>query len=293
VLPEQPESRRELYEALALLAEEDPLLELSQGGAAQNNKLRLFGEVQTEILKELLWERFGLPVAFSEAATIYMEAPTAAAASRTHIGSKGNPFAAGIGLRVEPLQRGRGLEYETGISFGDLEKPFQRAVEEAVYETCRRGVYGWEITDARVIFEFSQYDSVSSTPSDFRDLVPPVLMEAFMAARMELLEPILEFELRVPEKAASKALYDCQRLRADIATTQAGNTGLLITGLIPADTCKGYNTQVASYTEGQGVFLTKIHGYRSAALEASKINSDMINPAVNKAVYMLHKLGAR
>ena len=292
IRPERPAQRRELYEALVKMADEDPMLALSS-----ENKLavRLFGEIQMEILQEQLAEQYGIPVTFLEAKTIYMETPAAAAAARAPMGANGVPFRAGVGFRVEPLARGSGLVYTTEVSFGNLEKTFQAAVEEAVYDTCKNGLYGWEITDAKVTFDFSQYDSVTSTPSDYRDLTPLALMEAFSKAGMELLEPVYEFELRVPGFAAGRALYDCERMRAVIEKTAAlpEDGGVSVSGLIPADACRSYAAQTASYTGGAGLFVTKFHGYRNTAFELSKVNEPGINIASNKTLYLLRKSGAR
>jgi ribosomal protection tetracycline resistance protein len=292
VQPEQPGQKRELYEALVRLADEDPMLALS---SANKLAVRMFGEIQMEILQELLLEQYGIAVKFLEATTIYMETPKSATTVRAPMGGFGTPFRAGAGFRVEPLPRGGGLVYTTEVSFGNLEKTFQTAVEEAVYDTCRNGLYGWEVTDAKITFEFSQYDSVTSTPSDYRDLAPLVLMQAFGEAGMELLEPVFEFELRVPGYAAGKALYDCERMRADIIKTAAlaDENGIAISGLVPADTCKNYGVQVASYTEGRGMFVTKFHGYRETAFDGAKVNTKDINIAANKTVYLMHKSGAR
>jgi ribosomal protection tetracycline resistance protein len=292
VFPVNPEQQRALYEALSKLADEDPMLDLTVG---KSLSVSMFGEIQMEILDELLAKRYKIPVTFSDALTIYMETPVKPAQVRAPIYRSSYPFAAGVGFRVEPLPRGSGLVYVSEVSFGDLTKTFQNAVEEAVYETCRHGTYGWEITDARVVFDFMQFDSVNGTPSAYRDITPPVLMEAFVNAGMELLEPVLEFELRVPAHVAGKALFDCERMRAVIheAVTPLEEDGIKISGLVPAETCKNYAAQVASYTEGQGMFLTKFHGYVNTEFDRNKVNEEQINLAANKAVYLLHKLGAR
>jgi ribosomal protection tetracycline resistance protein len=292
ILPVRPDQKRALYEALARLADEDPLLALS---SADRLSVRMFGEIQMEILQELLLEQYGISVRFLEATTIYMETPAGSAAVRAPMGRNGTPFRAGVGFRIEPLERGSGLSYVTEVSFGNLEKTFQTAVEEAVFDTCRNGLYGWEITDARVTFDFSQYDSVTSTPSDYRDLTPPVLMQAFAEAGMALLEPVYEFELRVPGFAAGRALYDCERMRAVIGGTAAlaDDDGICVTGLVPADTCKNYSARTASYTEGRGLFVTKFHGYVETAFDEAKVNERDINIAANKTLYLMRKSGAR
>jgi len=289
VIPVNPQERRELYDALVLLADEDPLLGLH---AESSLTVRLFGEIQMEILREILAERYGIAAEFSSARTIYMETPTKPAQARIPLGK--TFFRAGVGFSITPLPRGSGIEYVSAVSYGELVKSFQTAVEEAVFAVCQNGLYGWEITDMRVVFDFSDYDSVTSTPAAFRDLVPLVLMEALKDAEVTLLEPILDFELRILDASVSKAMYDLQMMNAHAYSTNTmpDNT-LAITGQIPADTCRGYGIKVGSYTEGRGMFLTKFHGYSETELLEEKVNHVRVNPAANAGLYVMQKLGAR
>jgi len=293
VKPDKSENKRELYESLMLLADEDPMLDVSVGSDAIGNNisLRLFGEVQMEILHEVLLEQFGIPVSFSEAITLHMETPLSIASAHANIG-KGHPFRAGVGLSIEPLPRGSGIQYLASGETNNLEITFKRAVEEAVYESCKHGVYGWEITDAKIVFDFYEYCSVTGTPSDYRNLTPLILMEACHNAGMGLLEPVFDFELLVPENSASKAMYDCERMQAVIYSAQVEKNGFMITGIIPADTCKGYSAKLASYTEGKGMFLTRYHGYRNTVFKQTKVNESQVNLATNKALYLMSKLRA-
>jgi ribosomal protection tetracycline resistance protein len=290
VMAGQPEQKRVLYEALVQLADEDPLLNLFSGNKLN---LRLFGEVQKEILAELIQERCGIDVVFSETRTIYMETPSIKASIVAPIYRNRTPFAAGVGFSINPLNRGNGLKYIPKVSLGNLTKPFQNAVEEAVYETCKHGIFGWEITDCEIVFDYSDYDSPCSTPSDFRDIVPPVLMEAFAQSEMILLEPYLEYDLRIAAGAVSKALYDLSAMGAKIDDINPIGEMVRFTGTIPADACKSYGTKVSSYTEGLGIWLTKFKGFQDTLFEQSKVNVGEINPAANKAVYLLQKLGAQ
>ena len=289
VVPANPENRRALYDALLLLADEDPLLGLS---TEKSLTVRLFGEIQMEILREILAERYAIATRFTAARTIYMEAPMQPASAKIPINK--TFFRAGVGFSIMPLPRGSGIEYVSAVSLGELEKSFQMAVEEAVINACQNGLYGWEITDMRVVFDYSDYDSVTGTPSAFRDLVPLVLMEALNGANMTLLEPILDFELRVPDISVSKAMYDLQMMSAyGYSTTAMPDGSIAIAGKIPADKCRGYGAKVGSYTEGRGMFLTKFHGYSETEFDQEKVNQDMINPAANAGLYVMQKLGAR
>jgi len=289
VVPNNPSQRQELYNALSLLADEDPLLSLS---IEDSLTVQLFGEIQMEILQEILAERYKIVAEFIAARTIYMETPTQPASATIPLGK--TFFRAGVGFSIVPLPRGSGLEYVSKVPLGALEKSFQIAVEEAVYSTCKNGLFGWEMTDMQVVFDYSDYCSVTSTPSAYRDLVPLVLMEAVTNAEMTLLEPILDYELRIPSVATSKALYELRMMNAVVdSTTLIPDDAMVITGQIPADACRGYGAKVGTYTEGRGAFLTKFGGYREAEFAEEKVNESRINPAANAALYVMQKLGAK
>lgn len=290
IVPKNPADKRKLYESLLSLAEEDPMMSFTKDQKNDKLYVNLFGEVQMEIIRLLLNTEYDIDIEFSNLSTIYKETPIKKGCAVTYMGSNRNHYRAGIGIEVEPLPRGTGLQYESKVSFGLLEKSFQNAVEEAVWENCKNGIYGLEITDAKVTFVFSQYDSVTSTPSDYRDLTPLVLMEAFINSGMQLLEPILEFELIIPEHMAGKALYDCNKMNAEIKETNSRNEEFIITGFIPVETSKDYKIHLASYSEGQGAFITKFLGYRETELDEVKFNLENINPATNRELYLLQKV---
>ncbi|MCL2406082.1 MAG: TetM/TetW/TetO/TetS family tetracycline resistance ribosomal protection protein [Defluviitaleaceae bacterium] len=289
VVPVNQDERRALYDALVLMADEDPLLGLS---AEHSLTVRLFGEVQMEILQEILAERYAIATTLTTARTIYMETPTQPASAKILFGR--TFFRAGVGISIKPLPRGSGVIYESAVSLGELEKSFQTAVEEAVYSTCQNGLYGWEITDIQVVFDYSDYDSVTSTPASYRDLVPLVMMNALKDANVTLLEPIMDFELNVPDTSLPKAMYDLQLMNAYGYNTSAIHSDIIsITGHIPADTCRGYGAKVGSYTEGRGNFITKFHGYSNTEFAEDKVNQNRINAAANAGLYAMQKLGAR
>ena len=97
------------------------------------------------------------------------------------MGAEGNPFAATIGLRVEPGSTGSGIRYRREVHLGSLPLPLHRALEETIFETLKQGLHGWEVTDIAVNLTHSGYDSVATTAGDFRNLAPLVLMDALVA----------------------------------------------------------------------------------------------------------------
>lgn len=282
----------ELFKALTLLAEEDPLLELEMNDIDKEIYVNLFGEVQMEILSSMLDDLYGIKVEFSNIETIYKETPKGFGASIMHMQEDLNPFWATVGLEIEPAGRGEGLRYISNVSVGSLPKSFQNAIEEAVIKTSKQGLFGWEVTDVKVTLSCGEFFSPASTPADFRNVTPMVFMEALYKAQTVLLEPLHEFELKIPQNALSKAVWDLETMRATFDNPIVIGDEFSIKGLIPVENSKEYKMKIASYTEGRGMFVTKFYGYKEASAEFSKARKKTTYDPLNKKEYLLHKLNA-
>lgn len=251
------EENAELFKSLTLLTEEDPLLELGMDDNSKEIYVNLFGEVQMEILRSILDDFYGIKVEFSNIQTIYKEAPKGVGTSIMCMQEGLNLFWATVGLKIEPAKRGEGLKYISNVSVGSLPKSFQNAIEEAVIKTSKQGLFGWEVTDIKVTLTCGEFFSPASTPADFRNVTPMVFMEALYDAKTDLLEPLHEFELRIPQNVLSKAIWDLEVMRATFDNPVIAEDEFLIKGLIPVENSKEYKLKIASYTEGKGMFLTR------------------------------------
>lgn len=205
------------------------------------------------------------------------------------MGDEAKPLS-GVGLKVEPIERGKGVIYVSEITTGYLPKTFQNAIEEAVYDTLKQGLLGWEVTDIKITLNYGVFDSVMSTPADFRNLTPMVLMNAINNAKTELLEPMYEFELKINKNVCGKAVSDLNKLRADFENPVLSGEDIIIEGLVPVNTSQKYNLEVSSYTEGKGMFVTKFHGFRKISLKLGKTREKYRIDPLNKKLYMMYKL---
>lgn len=280
----------ELFRALTLLAEEDPLLQLEMNDLDKELYVNLFGEVQMEILGSILDDFYGIKVEFSNIQTIFKEAPKGVGASIMHMQEEFNPFWATVGLKTEPTERGEGLKYISDVSLGSLPRSFQNAIEEAVIKTSKQGLFGWEVTDMKVTLTHGEFSSPVSTPADFRNVTPMVFMEALYEAQTVLLEPLHEFELRIPQNVLSKAIWDLETMRAAFDNPIVIEDEFSIKGIIPVENSKEYKMKIASYTEGKGMFITKFYGYREVPAEFAKARKKTTYDPLNKKKYLLHKL---
>ncbi|NYC94736.1 ribosomal protection tetracycline resistance protein [Clostridium acetobutylicum] len=286
------EENQELFKALTLLAEEDPLLELEMNDIDEEIYVNLFGEVQMEILSSILDGLYGIKVEFSNIQTIYKEKPKGVGMSIMRMQEDLNPFWATVALKIEPKGRGEGLRYISNVSVGSLPKSFQNAIEEAVVKTSKQGLFGWEVTDAKVTLTCGEFFSPASTPSDFRNVTPMVFMEALYRAQTVLLEPLYEFELRIPQDVLSKAIWDLETMRAIFDSPIVIGDEFSIRGLIPVENSKEYKMKIASYTKGKGMFTTKFYGYKEVSAKFAKARPKTTYDPLNKKEYLLYKLNA-
>ncbi len=261
VTPANKEDRPKLINALMDFSEEDPFLHLNISNSLEEMTIDIFGKVQIEIVKDLLFERYGLNVSFGPLKTIYKERPNKISEGIIHMGDFPNPYYGSIGLKIEPLPLGSGLIFNSEVSLGYLSPSFQNAVKESVINACKQGLYGWEVTDLKVTFYHGVYSSPVSTPSDFRHLTPYVLDQALRKCGTELLEPFLDFEIEVPAIYSSKAIFDIGQKRGIIDKMNFNDDVVFLNGKVPADTSMDYGNEIISYTEGKGVFYSKFSGY--------------------------------
>ena len=151
--------------------------------------------------------------------------------------------------------------YTSGVSLGDLMKPFQNAVKEGIETGLRQGLKGWAVTDIHVKFVISEYNSVESTPADYRKLAPEVLKQALRLSDTECLEPIMSFELEVPQYAIGRALSDVMRMRGHFDEPTLEGDVMRLSGYLPLETSKEYITELSDYTEGKGMIRTTFYRY--------------------------------
>ncbi|ECQ1446206.1 TetM/TetW/TetO/TetS family tetracycline resistance ribosomal protection protein [Campylobacter jejuni] len=289
VEPQKPEQREALLNALAEIADTDPLLHFDIDTVTHEIMLSFLGKVQLEVICSLLEEKYHVGVAMKEPSVIYLERPLRKAEYTIHIEVPPNPFWASVGLSIEPLPIGSGVQYESRVSLGYLNQSFQNAVMEGVLYGCEQGLYGWKVTDCKICFEYGLYYSPVSTPADFRLLSPIVLEQALKKAGTELLEPYLHFEIYAPQEYLSRAYHDAPRYCADIVSTQIKNDEVILKGEIPARCIQEYRNDLTCFTNGQGVCLTELKGYQPA-IGKFICQPRRPNSRIDKVRHMFHKL---
>lgn len=256
----------QLRAALEQLAEQDPLISLRQRNAEGEISLRLYGEVQKEIVMDTLARDYGVAAMFGPSQTICTERPVGTGEAAETIGEQGNPFYATVGFRVAPAAPRSGLCYVREL--GALPLAFYRAIEETVHETFKQGLQGWEVTDCVVTLTHTGFSSVMSTAGDFRKLVPLVLMRALCRAGTEVCEPVEAFDLAIPEDTFGVVSGALMHARAAMHNAFRDGSSYRIVGEIPTAELRALEQQLPSLTRGDGGWLASFAGYIPVAGDA-------------------------
>ncbi|MED1511297.1 translation factor GTPase family protein [Bacillus proteolyticus] len=281
----------DLYAALMELCEEDPLIKVWKDDVRNELYIRLFGEVQKEVIETTLYEKYRLQVTFSNTRVVCIEKPIGLGNSVEVMGEKTNPFYATIGFKVERGELSSGITYNLGVELGSLPLAFHKAIEDTVFQTLKQGLYGWEVTDISVTLTHTDYASPVTTASDFRNLTPLVLMNALKQAETYVFEPLNEFELTVPEHTISTAMYKLAAIPATFAEPLLYNDSYHLTGSLPVAKTENFKRMLHSFTEGEGIFTTKPAGFTKLKAPFPTRKRVDFNP-LNRKDYLLHVLKA-
>ncbi len=265
VIPEPGADVSALVRALRELASEDPMLGVTWQEQLQEVHVQLMGEVQQDVIEELLRERYGMSVTFGPGGILYKETVTAPAEGVGHF----EPLRhyAEARLSVEPLPRGAGVEFGTCCSTDDLDLNWQRLILTNAMERDHLGpLTGAPLTDVRITLLAGRAHPKHTEGGDFRQATYRAVRQALMGARERgeclLLEPWYRFRLTVPADRVGRALTDLTRMAAVFEAPAASGETARITGEVPASEAGEYALEVARYTGGRGRISLELAGYR-------------------------------
>ena len=283
VRPLKPDQITRMRAALEQLAEQDPLIALRQRNEEGEVSLRLYGEVQKEIITETLARDFGVGVWFGPTRTVCIERPIGVGEAVEIIGTDGNPFYGTVGFRVEPGEAGGGVRYEREL--GSLPPAFYRAIEETVYETLGQGVCGWEVVDCLVTLTHAGFWSPVSTAGDFRKLTRRVLLAALREAGTEVCEPVEALELEIPEETFAPVCGALLAARATIRDSVRDGSVSRVVCEMPTAELRGFEHQLPGLTHGDGGWESRFFGYVAVSGEPP-VRKRMGPDPLNRAHYL-------
>lgn len=266
VIPEPGADASALVRALRELADEDPMLGVTWQEQLQEAHVQLMGEVQQDVIAELLRGRYGFAVTFGPGGILYRETVSAPVEGVGHF----EPLRhyAEVRLLVEPLPRGSGVEFGTRCPVDDLDLNWQRLILTNAMERDHLGVLtGAPLTDVRITLLAGRAHAKHTEGGDFRQATYRAVRQALMGARergeCRLLEPWYRLRLAVPAERVGRALADLTRMAAVFDAPAASGDVASITGEVPASEVGEYALEVARYTGGRGRLSLELAGYRA------------------------------
>ena len=271
--PVNPAMRGRLFAALRELADADPLINLRVDEDRGEIAVSLYGEVQKEVIADLLGEQFGVAATFRPTTTVHVERVAGTGAAHAIIAEKTTPYLATLGFRVEAAPVGAGLVCELEVERGSMPPAFFAATWEGVGSGLAQGLSGWAIPDARVALTHTGYyprqshmhqkfnKSFSSVGADFRNLAPVLIHEALRQARTVVCEPVETFQLEIPPGVLPAVTVLLARLSGLITETAAAGEALALTGTLPTRSVQPLLAQLPELTSGEGVFTAEVTHY--------------------------------
>lgn len=261
ILPEGADTTKVLRE-LKQLEEEEPLLNIVWNPALEEIHVQLMGEVQTEILKTMIAERFHLDVEFGTGKIVYKETIKSPVVGVGHY----EPLRhyAEVHLKMEPLEAGSGLVFDTDCSEDVLDRNWQRLILTHLQEREHPGVLtGAPITDMKITIVAGRAHLKHTEGGDFRQATYRAVRQGLKSAESVLLEPWYSFVLEVPSEQVGRAMSDIGQMNGSFEGPEAEDKqGMVrLTGTAPASEMRDYQREVWAYTKGRGRIILTLKGY--------------------------------
>lgn len=293
-LPEEMDAAR-MLPMLRQLEEEEPELRILWQEETKTIQVKLMGEVQTEILKKQILDRFGVGVSFGIGNIVYKETITDVVEGVGHF----EPLRhyAEVHLLLEPGEPGSGMQYMVDCSEDVLDKNWQRLILTHLEEKEYIGVLtGSPLTDVRITVVAGKAHTKHTEGGDFRQATYRAVRQGLMQAHSILLEPYYTFRLELPVDCVGRAMTDIENMHGNIEPPVIGEEQAVLTGSVPVAAMRDYQITVSSYTKGRGNLFCTLQGYGPCHNEEEiiaqmqyKPEEDLDNPS--SSVFCSHGAG--
>ena len=250
----------ETYMRLMSLTEEDPSLSLTYEPETHEIRVRLMGEIQTEVLTRILKERFSLDVTFDEGAILYKETVADTVFGAGHF----EPLRhyAEVHLRIDPLPEGSGIISTSECPTDTLALNWQRLIMTHIEERVHRGVLvGAPLTDVKITLTAGRAHLKHTEGGDFRQATYRAVRQGLMKAQSVLLEPTFNFRMELPRDFLGRAMMDVTNMGGTAGAPEYIGDICVLEGNCPVATMRSYATELRAYTRGEGRLALSVGAY--------------------------------
>ncbi|KXU51890.1 MAG: translation factor GTPase family protein [Longibaculum muris] len=260
VLPDDCD-QHQMLKNLQQLSQEDPTLHVTYHQELDEIHIQLMGEIQIEILKNIIQERFHVDVSFDQGQILYKETILNPVEGVGHF----EPLRhyAEVHLLLEPLEVGSGLQFETDCSEDVLSRSYQRLILTHLQEKEHLGVLtGSPITDMKITLLCGKAHQKHTEGGDFREATYRAVRQGLKMAQSILLEPYYQFRLEIPSTCLSRALYDIEQMHGTFEMPDTSLETIIIEGEAPVACMQNYHQEVIAYSKGKGKLSCSLKGYQ-------------------------------
>lgn len=258
-LPEDIDTAQMLPQ-LKQLEEEQPELHILWQEATKEIQIKLMGEVQIDVLKKRIAERFGVEVTFGVGNIVYKETIANVVEGVGHF----EPLRhySEVHLLLEPGEPGSGMQFMANCSEDVLDKNWQRLILTHLEEREHIGVLtGSALTDMRITVVAGRAHTKHTEGGDFRQSTYRAVRQGLMQAESVLLEPYYAFRMAVPQDMVGRAMTDINQMCGEFEGPVMEGEQAVLEGNAPVATMRGYQIVLNSYTKGRGTMFCTLQGY--------------------------------
>lgn len=262
---------------LRILEDEDPMLRIVWLNQLKEIRIQLMGEVQTEVLTQIIKDRFDLDVTIDNGGIVYRETIKAPVEGIGHF----EPLRhyAEVHLELSPLPEGEGLVFDSVCSEDVLDRNWQNLILTHLYEKKHLGVLtGSPITDMKISLLAGRAHAKHTEGGDFREAVYRGVRQGLMQAESVLLEPWYAFKIEVPPELIGRAISDVRAMSGEFSSPYDNGGISVLEGTAPVSELNGYASELMGYTHGKGRFSCRLCGYKPCHNTEKVLESIDYNP---------------
>ncbi len=295
VIPPSEIDVSSMLKILNELEEEFPELKVEYSESAAQIQMMLMGEVQTQVIRQLLVDRYSIGIEFGEGRIAYKETISEGVTGVGHY----EPLKhyAEVHIKLNPLPRGTGLKFSSDVSVDELDTNWQRLIMTHLKEKKHIGVLtGSPVTDIEYKIVAGRAHLKHTEGGDFRQSTYRAIRHGLMQAKSILLEPMYSYQIVVPENCTGRVMSDMERMHGTCSLDENKSGFAILTGRVPVSTMKNYITEVRAFTKGQGSLNLMVDGYEECHNTAEVVEQigynaegDLSNPA--SSVFCSHGAG--
>jgi ribosomal protection tetracycline resistance protein len=287
----QEKQYTELAEALTILDIEDPALNFIWDKTEKTFNINIQGEIQIEILTELIYQRFDIEVEFKDIQIQYKETPKQKSEGYIRYWMP-KPCWAILTFEIEPGEPNSGVVFASEVGVNDVSQKYQNEIKRAIPWALEQGLYGWEVTDLKITLIKGEEHQVHSNPGDFLLATPMGILDGLKQSDTELLEPTYELSMKFNQDDLGKISTELNKMDAEIGIPEFIDQHIELKAIVPVAKALKFPIAFNSITSGKGRLTLKVNGYKKTAFSEDKVKPFKGVHPLDQAQWILHYRGA-